>query len=103
MSEVVARPAVRPWLRRIARPALVVLIPWALWSAWDYLEARRFRAVVEDIQQRGEPIFAERTANTNATPNAGRYYMAAASLLDRRPLGTSTGIYSAFRFQREGR
>lgn len=80
---------VRPWLRRAAIAACVVLVPAALWSLWDYIEARRLSRLVSEIQARGEPVTAWMRYPPEADTAAARYYGAAAALVD------TTGLYEA--------
>jgi hypothetical protein len=81
-------PRVRPRLRRLAIGALIVLLPIALWSAWDYVEARRLARIVDDIRAKEEPVSADRDATARGGPeNAARYYEGAAALVD------TTGLY----------
>jgi hypothetical protein len=82
---------VRPWLRRVAIAACIVLTPIAIWTAWDYVEARRLAAVVRAVKARGEPVTTrpQAAANVSSPDNAARYYNAAGALLD------STGLYGA--------
>ena len=76
--------------RRAAILVLVVLLPCAAWSLWDYVEARRLSAAVKAIQSHGEPIGAASipTAPYELPPqsNAGAFYDAAALLVDRAAL-----------------
>jgi hypothetical protein len=81
----------------------IVLIPVALWSAWDYYEARRIRRIVGEIRQKGERLATVKVATTEDPGNAGRYYIAAAALVNRAPLYTATGINAAFSHGRDGR
>ncbi len=76
--------------RRAAITVLVVLLPCAAWSLWDYVEARRLSAAVKEIQSRGEPIVSAAIPYTPfklpPATNAGAYYDAAAMLIDRAGL-----------------
>jgi hypothetical protein len=85
---------VRPWLRRVAIAACIVLTPIAIWTAWDYVEARRLAAVVKAVKARGEPVSTVRPApeGLSAADNAARYYDAAAALVDTTGLSGPTGL-----------
>jgi hypothetical protein len=96
-----ARPVVRPGLRRFAIAALVLLLPLATWSAWDYIEARRLARAVADIKARGESVQPRpRVPYVDRPDNAARYYEAAAAVLDRTALWGSTGIYATLTYER---
>jgi hypothetical protein len=85
-------------LRRAAISALVVLLPIAAWSAWDYAEARRLSAAVKEIQARGEPVATPaRRVPGRFQSSAGAYYDAAAVLIDR---ATLTDVETALYFGR---
>jgi hypothetical protein len=99
-----ARPVIRPGLRRLAMAALVLLVPVASWSAWDYIEARRLARQVAAISARGEAVQSSpRVPYVDRPDNAARYYEAAAALLDRTPLWGATGIYATLNFERGDR
>jgi hypothetical protein len=74
-------------IRRIGITLLVLLLPVAAWSLWDYVEARRLSAAVKQIQSRGEPIVSGAADGRHPWPmpqhSAGVYYEAAAILTDR--------------------
>jgi len=77
----------RRGFRRLVFVLLVLLLPVAAWSLWDYVEARRLSSVVREIQARGEPV----TSRGSGMParfhsSAGAYYDAAAMLMDRSAL-----------------
>ena len=83
---------VRPWLRRAAIAACIVLLPFAAHAAWEYAEMRRLVSEVEAIRARGEPVTARDAGRgyfgtTEEHQRASRQYLAAALLaLDvRRP------------------
>lgn len=99
-----AQPVIRPGLRRLAMAALVLLVPVASWSAWDYIEARRLARQVAAISERGEAVQSSpRVPYVDRPDNAARYYEAAAALLDRTPLWGATGIYATLNFERGDR
>jgi hypothetical protein len=85
--------------RRFVIRFLILLLPVAAWSLWDYVEARRLSSMVREIQARGEPI------ESNSQPrvpqqfpaSAGAYYDAAALLMDR---ATLSDIETALYFER---
>ena len=76
---------VRPGLRRVAVVIFALLLPLAVHSLWDYIEARRLSRAVEDIRQRGERLhFGKEREGRPITPEqmrASRYYAAAAHLV----------------------
>ena len=80
----------RPF-RRVAFFFLVLLLPVAAWSVWDYVEARRLSTTVREIQSRGEPIASNSQPRVPEQFNssAGAYYDAAAMLMDRSALSES--------------
>lgn len=63
----------------------------AVWSIWDYYEARRLRRVAEEIRSHGEPITVYEASlplvASDAPPTAGRYYAAAGVVAARGPEG----------------
>ena len=76
---------VRPWLRRVAMVAVVVLVPVVAYSAWDYIELRRLIREIEAIRGRGEPVDDRLAARDYSRlsadqQRAGDYYAAAATL-----------------------
>ena len=73
--------------RRIVFVLLVLLLPVAAWSLWDYVEARRLSGVVREIQARGEPVKSPGSGRpAQFHSSAGAYYDAAAMLMDRSTL-----------------
>ena len=76
---------VRPWLRRVAILACVVLVPLVVHRVWDYVELRRLTSALQAILDRGEPV-SERDAGLEYQPfgtserYAGTYYLAGATL-----------------------
>ena len=74
--------------RRVAFFFLVLLLPVAAWSLWDYVEARRLSTTVREIQSRGEPIASKSQPRVPEQfhSSAGAYYDAAAMLMDRSAL-----------------
>ena len=76
--------------RRIGIVVLALLVPIALWSAWDYVEARRLSSFVKALQSRGEPVQSAASSRPHVSPpptrTAGVYYEAAALLMDRNGL-----------------
>jgi hypothetical protein len=89
---------VRPAVRRFAIAAAIVLLPIAAWTAWDYVEASRLAAVVEDLRARNEPVVPSHYTNrvVDRPDNAARYYEAAAALLDSSEIYGAAGLVSAF-------
>jgi hypothetical protein len=87
---------VRPWLRRVAIAACIVLTPIAIWTAWDYVEARRLAAVVNAVKARGEPVTtrSKPAEDVSSRDNAARYYVAAGALMDGTGLYGATGLFS---------
>ena len=84
---------VRPWLRRLAIAAFIVLVPIALHAAWDHYEARRLARIVSDIRARNEPVGTASTIPAAESPdNAARYYEAAAALVDARDIYGVPGL-----------
>lgn len=72
---------VRPWLRRVAIAACVVLIPIGAHNVWDYIELRRLIAELDAIRSRGEPLTpGDATPEVAAGLGSGDYYAAAALL-----------------------
>jgi hypothetical protein len=81
--------ATSPLMRtRFARVSLVIfalLTPFVGHALWDYIEARRLRARIDDIAARGEPLTAFETSVVRLTGGAEdseRYYRAAAALVE---------------------
>lgn len=98
----------RSRVRRVGIRLFVLLVPIALWTLWDYIEARRLSRAVAEIRRRGEPVTTILGKNdaANAPRNAARFYDAAGALLDRQELYGPTGatsISAALRFGREDR
>lgn len=85
-------PRVRPWVRTLAIISFLVLLPVAAITAWDYVEARRLAALVDDIQAHGEPVSLDRVVRQAEPGDAARYYEAAAALLDKSGLYDAQGI-----------
>ena len=89
---------IRRGFRRLVLVLLILLLPIAAWSLWDYVEARRLSSAVREVQAHGEPV-------TSAIPrvpaqfhsSAGAYYDAAALLMDRRALSE---VEQALRYER---
>jgi hypothetical protein len=79
-----------PGRRRIGIVVLALLVPVALWSAWDYIEARRLSSFVKTLQARGEPVQSAASRRPHVYPpptrSAGVYYEAAGLLMDRAGL-----------------
>ena len=86
--------SVRPWIRRLAIAACVVLGPLSCWTLWDYVEARRLAAVVAEVKASGEPIAPPQRSpdGVDAPDNAARYYDAAGALVDTSGLEGATGL-----------
>ena len=78
---------VRPAFRVVAIVALIILVPIAVHTVWDHVEARRLSRIVAEIRSRNEPVSPVRqsTARVNSPQNAARYYDAAAALVDFSP------------------
>ena len=84
---------VRPWFRRVALVAFIVLVPIALHTAWDHYEARRLARLVSDIRARNELVGSASTIPAAESPdNAARYYEAAAALVDARDIYGVPGL-----------
>ena len=79
------RPRVRRGFRRFAILAFILMVPFAVHAAWDFIEVRRLVREVEAIKAKGEPL-TEREAGhyyAGTTPEherASREYLAAAML-----------------------
>src|SRR5687768_7705163 len=76
---------VRPWLRRAAIAACIVLLPFAVHAAWEHVEMRRLVSEVEAIRAKGEPVTARDAGwdyfgTTEEHKRASRQYLAAAML-----------------------
>jgi hypothetical protein len=77
---------VRPGIRRGAIIALVVLLPIAAHSIWDYVEIQRLVRAIEAIQAKGEPVRLRGVVDVDEPrgdgfgPFAGSHYLAAALL-----------------------
>ena len=83
----------RPWFRRVALVAFIVLVPIALHTAWDHYEARRLARLVSDIRARNELVGSASTIPAAESPdNAARYYAAAAALVDARDIYGVPGL-----------
>jgi hypothetical protein len=90
-------PRIRPWLRRFAIVAFTILVPVALFTLWDYVEARRLAAIVREIHGKGEPVNLWRPHEPMAPADAGaRYYDAAAALVDSTGAFGARGIFNRF-------
>ncbi len=89
MTEVSTAPAprVRPFFRKLLAIGLGFLVLYVGWSAWDYVEARRFDAALDALRARHVPTSLPRAHNIDAMPDAMRFYAAAAQLasLERQP------------------
>jgi hypothetical protein len=82
---------VRPLFRKAAIVLLLILVPAAALTLWDYLEARRLYRFVERIRARGERVYVDGQGDRPATrqqQEASRYY-AAAAILARNAYGSS--------------
>lgn len=76
---------VRPWLRRAAIAAFIVLLPFAAHAAWEYVEMQRLVREVEAIRAKGEPVTGRDAGwgyfgTTGEHQRASRQYLAAAVL-----------------------
>ena len=92
MAAVVDRPRrVRPWLRRAAIGAFVILVPVAAHTAWDHYEARRLARIVAELRAKNElPVpVAHGGPAPESRQNAARYYEAAGALV------LADGVYGA--------
>jgi hypothetical protein len=106
MTSADSRRPRRSPVRRLGIVVFVLLLPVAVWSLWDYIEARRLSRAVKDIRGRGEPVTMGRaqTRAEDAPRNAARFYDAAGSLLDRAPLyAGKDSITQGLRYGREER
>jgi hypothetical protein len=84
---------VRPRLRRFAIFALIALLPVGAWTIWNYVEARRFARIVDEIRAKGEPASIARVSRSpEASEQALRYYEAAGALIQTTGLYDSTGL-----------
>lgn len=92
---------VRLRFRRFAIRVLVVLLPIAAWTMWDYVEARRLARLVDEIRAKGEPVSIVRMYNAlPGAEQAVRYYDAAAALVDGRGLYDATGLFRRLDYPR---
>jgi hypothetical protein len=73
-------PRVRPFFRRLIAIGLGFLVLYVGWSAWDYVEARRFDAALDALRARHVPTSVPRIEDSDAIPDAMRFYAAAAQL-----------------------
>jgi hypothetical protein len=96
LTEPAPSPRVRPWLRRVAIVAVVLLMPVVAYNAWDYIELRRLTREIEAIRARGEPVEDQLIARDYAhlpadQQRAGDYYIAAAMLALHTAAGAAMG------------
>jgi len=87
---------VRPVIRIVAIVAVVVLLPVAAYSLWDYLALQRLIAEIEAIQARGEPLNDPLVARDfenlpDEQRRAGDYYLAAAVLAQHTAAAVPVG------------
>ena len=76
-------PRVRPRFRKFAIAAFILLVPIALFTLWDYIEARRLGAAVKALREAKQPLTTQPSNNQAMRPdNAARYYDAASALVD---------------------
>ena len=75
-----------------SRVTFLVLLPFVLYSAWDYIESRRLESRLNVIQQRGEPTSPAYPQLTDESRQAERLYRAAAALWKAR-----NGLATAWR------
>lgn len=82
MSEVSTAPTprVRPFFRKLIAIGCGFLVLYVGWSAWDYVEARRFDAALDALRARHVPTSVPRIEDSDARPDAMRFYAAAAQL-----------------------
>jgi hypothetical protein len=86
MNDTPKSPRVRPWLRRAAIAACILLLPFAVHSGWEYVEMRRLVREVEAIRAKGEPVTARDAGwgyfgTSEEHRQASRQYLAAAVLV----------------------
>ncbi len=82
MTDIVGkRPLVRPRFLKWSLVAFALLLPFVIHSVWDYIEARRLRAFIDEIARKGEPVRPEiYHPLTGGAAESARYYRAAAAL-----------------------
>jgi hypothetical protein len=80
---------------------LVIVVLFAAWSMWDYLEARRVERAMNVLKARGLPVAAPVPAagGTDPSNDAGRLYMAAAELVRGWPLDQN--LVTVIRYNRD--
>ena len=70
-----------PRIPNWSRIAFFVLLPFALYMVWDYVETRRIASRINAIEQRKEPLIAQGQWPTGPAREAERLYRAAAALV----------------------
>jgi len=82
-----------------SRVAFLVLLPFVLYSAWNYIESRRLASRLDVIQQRGEPLEPPYPRLTGDSRQAERLYRAAAALwiAEQRPIEAGNSLGRAWR------
>lgn len=88
-------------MRRSFRLLLVIVVLFAVWSAWDYLEARRVERAMNVLKARGFPVAAPVpvAGGTDPSKDAGRLYIAAAELVRGWPLDQN--LVTVIRYNRD--
>ena len=88
---------VRPFFRGVLGVAIVLLTLLVIWTAWDYIEARRLDAAITDVRARG--LSVEPPAESSPLPeyadDVARIYQAAGDLIPSKRV--SNEWYHAFR------
>jgi len=96
MTEV-TKTHVRPFFRGLLGMVIVLLTLLVIWSAWDYVEARRLDAAITDVRARG--LYVEPQAESSPLPeyadDVARIYQAAGDLVPSKRV--SNEWYHAFR------
>ena len=70
-----------PRIPNWSRIAFFVLLPFALYMVWDYVETRRIASRVNAIERRKEPLIVQEQWPTGPAREAERLYRAAAALV----------------------
>jgi hypothetical protein len=75
-------PLIRPAFARWSIISFVLLLPFVVYSAWDYVETRRLRTRIDAIAARGEPTTTGVFQPLQGpAAEAARYYTAASALV----------------------
>lgn len=77
-------PLVRPRFAKWSLVVFILLLPFAIHAAWDYIAARRLKTAIDAIVAKGEPVglldvYPYQVLSSEAAESA-RYYSAAAAL-----------------------